>query len=125
MDWEILKKLRRKNKTVDKKVRRGEPTAEDIAAKTIRCGEVDLPVINLNGLWALRKLMREERDDVESLLLLLWVLKNQSRANLSQEVAEGVDKAELAKLASSIDLEQLGDYLAALEEMMQGVGSGK
>jgi len=125
MDWEILKKLRRKNKTVDKKVRRGEPKAEDISAKTIRYGEVDLPIINLNGLWALRKLMREERDDVESLLLLLWVLKNQHRPGLSQEVAEGVDNAELAKLASSIDIEQLGDYLAALEEMMQGVSTGK
>ena len=125
MDWEILKNLRRKDKIAGEKARRGEPTAEDITAKTIRHGEVDLPVINLNGLWALRKLMCEERDDVESLLLLLWVLKNQHRPDLSREVAEGVDNVELASLASSIDLEQLGDYLAALEEMMEGVGSGK
>lgn len=122
---EILKKLRRKSKASGEEARRGIPKAEDVAAKTIRCGGVELPVINLNGLWALRKLMAEERDDVESLLLLLWVLDNQHRPGLAEEVAEGVDPTELAKLASSIDLERLGDYLAALEEMMQGVGAGK
>ena len=123
MDWEILKKLRRKSRSEDARLAR--PSAEDLTAKTIRYGSAELPLINLNGLWALRKLMAEERDDVESLLLLLWVLKNQHRPDLSRIVAEGVDNAELTELAMSIDLEQLGDYLAALEEMMEGVGAGK
>ncbi len=116
---EILKKLRGKTGSVS------APEAADLTAKTVRCGDVVLPVINLNGLWALRKLMIEERDDVESLLILIWVLNNQHRPNLTEEVVEGVDPAELAELASSIGFGQLGDYLAALEEMMQGVSAGK
>lgn len=122
---EILKKLRSKTRGRADSTNRGAPKTEDLKAKTIRYGDVVLPVINLNGLWALRKLMDEERDDVESLLLLIWVLNNQHRPGLIDEVAGGVDPGELTELASSIDFEQLGDYLNALEEMMRAVGTGK
>jgi hypothetical protein len=122
---EMLKKLRSNTKGLANNSPRTAPETENLAAKTIRYGDVVLPVINLNGLWALRKLMSEGRDDVEALVLLLWVLNNQHRPGLIDEVAGGVDTGELAKLASSIDFEQLSDYLNALEEMMRAVGTGK
>ncbi|MCP4231264.1 MAG: hypothetical protein GY771_14100 [bacterium] len=125
MDWGILKRLRRRSKVEGKRPSRGEPKPEDLTAKTLRHGDVELPIINLNGLWALRKLMEQERDDVESLLLLLWVLRNQHRADLMRIISDGIDDAELTQLASAIDVGQLNDYLAALEEMMEGVGAGK
>jgi hypothetical protein len=125
MDWKVLKNLRRRSKNYVKTPLKSEAKPEDLTAKTISRNEVELPIINLNGLWALRRLLSEERDDIESLLLLLWVLRNQHRADLTQVVSDGVDETELAHLALAINIEQLNDYLGALEKMMEGVGAGK
>jgi len=76
-------------------------------------------------MWALRQLLSGDNDDVESLLMIIWVLFNQHREDLLEVIEEGVDRSELTSIAIEIDINELADYISAIEEMMAEVGGGK
>lgn len=100
------------------------PAPEDMVRRTIKVGSTALPILNLNGLWALRKLLDGDKNEAEAMLTIVWVLLNQHRPGLVDEITDGIPKAELAELACEIDLTTAADVLAAFEEMVAPFGGG-
>ncbi len=103
----------------------GAPAAADLVRKTVRAGRVELPILNLAGLWALQAISRDGDDDAGNLLRILWVLRHQSTDRILSAAAEPPAAAELAAVGREIDLAALGDYVAALEEMLALVSKKK
>jgi len=98
------------------------PAPEDVIRRTVKAGSAELPILNLNGLWALRKLLRDDTNEAEAMLTIVWVLRNQHRPELVDVVAGGAPKDELAALACEIDLAAAADILAAFEAMVAPFG---
>ncbi len=105
--------------------REGGYAAADLVRRTVRAGAVELPILNLAGLWALRALAPEGGDDAENLLKTIWVLRNQHTDRILNVAAEPPTAAELAALGRAIDLSTLADYVAALEEMLALIAKKK
>jgi hypothetical protein len=103
-------------------VRTPGPVPEDMVRRTVKVGSTELPILNLNGLWALRRLLNGDKNEAEAMLTIVWVLLNQHRPGLVDEVANGIPKAELRELACEIDLTTAADVLAAFEEMVAPFG---
>ncbi|UCE26833.1 MAG: hypothetical protein JSW52_10885 [Candidatus Coatesbacteria bacterium] len=103
-------------------VRSSQPGPEDVITRTVKVGSTELPILNLNGLWALRKLLRDDTNEAEAMLTIVWVLRNQHRPELVDVVTDGAPRDELAALACEIDLAAAADILAAFEEMVAPFG---
>lgn len=103
-------------------VRTPGPVPEDMVRRTVKVGSTELPILNLNGLWALRRLLNGDKNEAEAMLIIVWVLLNQHRPGLVDEVAGGIPKDELTELACEIDLTTAADVLAAFEEMVAPFG---
>jgi hypothetical protein len=98
------------------------PAPEDMIRQTVKVGSTELPILNLNGLWALRRLLNGDKNEAEMMLIIVWVLRNQHRPSLVDETADGIPKEELAELACEIDLTTAADVLVAFEEMVAPFG---
>jgi hypothetical protein len=98
------------------------PAPEDMVRRTVKVGSTELPILNLNGLWALRKLLDDDKNEAEAMLTIVWVLLNQHRPGLVDEVADGIPKDELAELACDMDLTTAADVLTAFEKMVAPFG---
>ncbi len=103
----------------------GGYAAADMLRRRVRAGDVELPILNLAGLWALRTLVSENGDDADALLKIIWVLHNQESDRILEVATAPPSSAELAALGRTIDLATLPDYLAALAEMLSLVSKKK
>jgi hypothetical protein len=123
---ETLRKLTNREREALDEMRDGTRTdglaPEDMVRRTVKVGSTELPILNLNGLWALRKLLDGGKNEAEAMLTIVWVLLNQHRPGLVDDVADGIPKAELVELACEIDLTTAADVLAAFEEMVAPFG---
>jgi len=100
-------------------------TAGDLVRRKVRAGAVELPILNLAGLWALRALARDEGDDAGNLLRIIWVLENQESDRILDAAANPPTSAELAAVGRRVDLASLGDYVEALETMLAAASKKK
>lgn len=114
---ELINKIRGQTPTAPRGCETRGFCPEDLVRRTVRAGKVELPILNLAGLWALRQLVADDGDDAANILKVLWVLRHQHTDRILDVVANAPTPAELAALGREIDLASLADYLRALEEM--------
>ena len=123
---ETLRKLTNREREalseMSEEVRSSGPAPEDMLRRTVKVGSAEIPILNLNGLWALRKLLGDDTNEAEAMLTIVWVLRNQHRPELVDNIADGVPKNEFSALACEIDLAAAADILAAFEEMIAPFG---
>lgn len=100
-------------------------TAADLARRTVRAGAVELPILNLAGLWALRALAPAEDNEADGFIKILWVLRHQHDDRIADAAARPPSAEELAAVAREIDLVSLPDYVAALDAMLALVSKKK
>lgn len=91
--------------------------ALDLVRKTVKHGRAELPILNLAGLWALRRLDCARGDDPAALLKILWVLRHQEEERVLNVEDDPPAPAELAAIGREVDIASLGDYVAALDKM--------
>jgi hypothetical protein len=120
---EIIAKLRAPRR--DALVPEREPAAADLLRRTVRAGAVELPILNLAGLWALRALAAADGNDAEELIKVLWVLRHQNDDRILAVADAPPSAAELAAVGRDVDLGSLADYVAALEAMLALVSKKK
>jgi hypothetical protein len=100
-------------------------TAADLARRTVRAGAVELPILNLAGLWALRALAPDDGNEADGLVKILWVLRHQHDDRIADAAVRPPSAEELAAVAREVDLASLPDYVAALEAMLAFVSKKK
>jgi len=99
--------------------------AADLARRVVRAGAVELPILNLAGLWALRALAADDGNDADGLIKILWVLRHQHDDRIADAAVRPPSAEELAAVAREVDLASLPDYVAALEAMLALVSKKK
>ena len=99
--------------------------APDLVRRVVRAGAVELPILNLAGLWALRALVAEDGNDADGLIKLLWILRHQQTDRMLDIAAHPPSPEELAAVARAVDLVSLPDYVAALDAMLELVSKKK